>query len=475
MAALTIGLGYFTQQHEFPKIIGFFAPFFALYLLVSANSQFPISNSQFKFWLIVAIFLRLILVFSEPGLSNDVYRFIWDGRLLVQGYNPFDHLPMYYLENDVPVKGIDRALFEAFDAKNTYTVYPPVAQAQFASACWLFPQNIYWCTVVMKLWLFAFEVGSIFLIVKLLRRFDLPARNVLLYALNPLIIFEITGNLHFEGAMIFFLLLALWLLCRSSPSFGHRTVAKLGGNLKLPPNLNSQQPTLKRQASNNQFLSALAFALSICSKLLTLLFLPFFIKRMGWGRSLRYFTITGVVTVLLFLPIVNTTFLANFGDSLNLYFQKLEYNASLYYLLRWAGFQIWGYNQIAIFGPLLGVLAMCGILWMALRDVILKKGKVEAGDFNFKILPELWLFAIILYLVCTTTLHPWYLALPLALCVFTKWRFPIFWSGLIFLTYVNYSYEPYRENLWVVALEYTTVAAWFAWEWKTNRQKEQVS
>jgi alpha-1,6-mannosyltransferase len=134
MAALTIGLGFFTQQHEFPKIIGFYAPFFLLYLLVVTDSSFIIHHSSLKFWLSVALLLRLLLVFSEPGLSNDVYRFIWDGRLLVQGYNPFDHLPMYYLENQVPVEGIDRALFEAFDAKNTYTVYPPVAQAQFASA-----------------------------------------------------------------------------------------------------------------------------------------------------------------------------------------------------------------------------------------------------------------------------------------------------------------------------------------------------
>ncbi len=114
---------------------------------------------------------------------------------------------------------------------------------------------------------------------------------------------------------------------------------------------------------------------------------------------------------------------------------------------------------------------MGGILWMALREVVSKKGKIHAGDFDFKTLPEEWLFAITLYLICTTTMHPWYTALPIVLCVFTKWRFPIMWSGLIFLTYVNYSYEPYRENLWVVALEYLAVAAWFAWEWKSNSKK----
>ncbi|MEK7255452.1 MAG: hypothetical protein AAB316_11950, partial [Bacteroidota bacterium] len=81
-------------------------------------------------------------------------------------------------------------------------------------------------------------------------------------------------------------------------------------------------------------------------------------------------------------------------------------------------------------------------------------------------LPETCLFAFCIYLACTTTLHPWYLALPVLLCIFTRWRFPIVWSGMIFLTYVNYSYSPYRENLCVVALEYAVVAGWLIFEWR---------
>jgi len=441
MVVLVTGLGYFTEQHEFWKIIAFYIPLFALYLF--AFQQCKIPNPQYKiaFFISLAILLRFILVFSMPHLSNDVYRFIWDGRLLVQGYNPFDHLPEYYLNGGATVPGIDRALFEAFGAKDFFTVYPPVAQAQFASAVWLFPESIRGAAIVMKLWLFAFEVGSIFLIIKLLKRFRLPARNVLIYALNPLIIVEITGNLHFEGAMVFFMLLSLWLLVK-------------GG-----------QP-----ASKLRFVaSAAAFAFSIGSKLLTVLFLPFYIKAMGWRRSLRYFGLTGIATVLLFLPIVNVTFVRNFGDSLNLYFQKLEYNASLYYLLRWVGYKFSGYNQIAAIGPGLGLLAMAGILGMA----FFKKQPAAGTEFFEKKILELWLLAISLYLACTTTLHPWYLALPLVLCVFTRWRFPVVWSGLIFLTYVNYSYEPFRENLWVVALEYGAVASWFVWEWKSKTGKTQ--
>ncbi len=434
MVAITILLGYFVEQNEFWEIIGLYSSLFLLYLYVVKNTSNNNDKNALNFFIVLAILLRLVLVFSLPNLSNDVYRFIWDGRLLVQGFNPFDHLPLYYLENNIEVKGITRELFEAYGSKNFFTVYPPVAQAQFASACWLFPESIYWSSVMMKGWLFLFEIGSIVLIIKLLRHFEMPAKNVLWYALNPLIIFEITGNLHFEGAMIFFLLLALWLIIK-----------------------------------NHYDWSAIAFSLSICSKLLTLLFLPFLINRIGWKKSFRYFFITGFISILLFIPILNTSFIQNFGESLNLYFQKLEYNASIYYLSRWIGFHLTGYNQIRLLGPLLGLAAGIGILWMAFKHQI-------NADFpgqlpNWKNIAYWWLLAISLYLICTTTMHPWYTALPIVLCVFTNFRFPIIWSYLIFWTYINYSYEPYLENLTVVAIEYLIVFASFIWEYLRNREK----
>ncbi|MEZ4934086.1 MAG: hypothetical protein R2788_18425 [Saprospiraceae bacterium] len=338
------------------------------------------------------------------------------------------------MENETGVQGVSKELFAAFGSKNFFTVYPPIAQAQFASGCWLFPDSIYWSTVIMKSWLFLFETGSILLIIKLLSHLKLPLSNVLLYALNPLIVFEITGNLHFEGAMIFFLLLAIWLLIKTKWDW-----------------------------------SAIAFAFSICSKLLTLMFLPFLIKKLGWKISVRYFFITGITCVLLFWPIINTHFITNFADSLGLYFHKLEFNASFYYLLRWIGFHLTGFNQIAIIGPLLGGGALGGILYLAFA----KQKWFNKNDslINWGKLIEYWLFAICLYLFCTTTMHPWYVALPICLCVFTNYRFPIVWSYFIFWTYINYSYPIYEENLWVVGIEYAAVFIWMVWEYKSDEKK----
>ena len=429
MLACTAGLAYGASQNEFGKIVSILLPQFVLYFLTLKYAQRK--PGSLVFFIAVAMAMRVVLLFAEPYLSNDVYRFIWDGRLLVQGYNPFDHLPQYYLDLQPGIPGIDQQLFEAFDSKNTYTVYPPLAQLQFGTAVCLFPQNAYGATVVMKLWLLLYEAGTLFLLPKLLQSLGLSPSRSLIYSLNPLIVHEIAGNLHFEGAMVFFLVLAVWLLLKRK-------------KLVWP---------------------ALAFAASICSKLLTLLFLPFFLKRMGLRRSMLFYVLTAALTVLMFVPVLNSEFLLHFADSLNLYFQKLEYNASFYYLFRWVGFQLSGYNQIAFIGPLLALMAGVSILWLAFSNKN-KGGKVvDAG------LLELWLWSICIYLFSTTTLHPWYLALPLVLCVFTRWRFPIVWSFMIMLTYVNYSYEPYRENLWVVALEYFTVVMAILTELRSERKK----
>ena len=429
---LTYLLGYTVEQHEFAKIIIYYSVFFLTYVFVVKS--IGDNESSLKYFIGLSILIRLMLVFSLPNLSNDVYRFIWDGRLLVQGFNPFDHLPKYFLENENGIKGITQELFEAYGSKNFYTVYPPLAQALFGSASWLFSDSIYWSSVVMKLWLLLFEIGSIILIIKLLSVLSLPKSNILLYALNPLIIFEIIGNLHFEGAMIFFLLLAVWLLIKSK--FDR---------------------------------SAVAFALSICSKLLTLLFLPFFVYRLGWKKSTRYFFITGLACVILFMPIISGNFIQNFSNSLGLYFHKLEFNASLYYLLRWVCFKITGYNQIAVLGPLLGLTAGIVILYFAfVKQKYFKEILIESKILE---LLEYWLIAICIYLICTTTMHPWYTALPIVLCIFTNFRFPIVWSYLIFWTYINYSYPIYQENLWVVGIEYFLVFLWASFEYSSIRKK----
>lgn len=426
ITATVFGLSFKVGQSDFQEIALFYFPCFIAYALVY---HFVHEKSLIRYFTGFGILLRILLIFSFPNLSDDVYRFIWDGTLAVNGVNPFNHLPGYFIENQKDIPGISQELFDKLNSPNYFSIYPPVCQGIFAVSCFLFPLSWMGSAAVMKIFMVTFECGSIFLIVKLLRHFEMPAKNVLLYALNPLVIIEISGNLHFEGAMIFFLLLAIWLLVKNRFHF-----------------------------------SAIAIAFSIASKLLPLIFLPFLIRRLGWRKSIQYFGLTLLVLLILFSPLINGIFIQNFSKSLELYFQKFEFNASIYYLLRWLFHFNYGYNQIAVIGPWLGFAVLTGVIIFAFKE----------KDPNSKNLFNALLFAICLYLFLATTVHPWYTILPVTLCIFTKFRFPVVWSGLAILTYINYSYPEYYENLWVVGLEYLVVFSVLLLELKTSKIADPV-
>lgn len=432
-------LGLLVGQSDFYPLIGIYSFLFLSYLAIYRWS----SPESLGFWWTIGITMRLILVFCLPLLSDDVYRFIWDGQLVIHGYNPFHYLPSTLMEEGPIIPGLTQELYEALNSPNYYTIYPPIAQATFAIATWLFPTSTYGAAVVMKAFLFLFEIGSLWLIIRLLIHWQMPLKNSLLYALNPLIIIEVCGNLHYEGAMVFFLLLGIWLI-----------------------------------VTGRFYSSAAMLAFSVASKLLPLMFFPFWVRRLGRRegekevkrrsderayqrvknqvqllgqinikKNILYFGFAFIVLAAVFSPLLNGVFIQNFGNSIGLYFQKFEFNASIYYLLRWIGFQFVGYNVIATIGPGLALGTLTGIVLLFALE----------RNPDWKTLPLKLLWAICLYLLFTTTVHPWYTSLPIVLCLFTRFRFPIIWSGLIYLTYINYSYETYHENLWIVGIEYSLV------------------
>lgn len=416
LAGGVIIVSFWAEQSDFYLILPCFLAAFAAYGWGVSNAN----EQNWQGWLIVAIALRVLLVFSFPGLSDDIYRFLWDGHLWLAGENPFNHLPSWYAEQQKWAPGHSPELYAALNSPEYYTIYPPVAQFTFMSSAFLSPNSWWGASVVMKVCLLLAELGGLWAGCRLLARWKMPPQRILWYALNPLLIVEVMGNLHFEGVMIAFLLLGVYALEK------HHFTA-----------------------------SAITIALSIASKLLPLLFLPFFIRRLGWWKSIRYFAIVGLVLGLCWLPLLSADFLANFSSSVDLYFQRFEFNGSFYYLLRAIGYWRTGYNQVANIGPYLALLVFV---------VVVGKALVERQAKNWCSLPGLSLFAITVYLLCATTVHPWYTALPVVLCLYTPWRWPIVWSGMITLTYINYSYGEYYEPLWIVGLEYIVVLSYMIWE-----------
>lgn len=410
-------IGYGIERHETVPLLVSYLLLFFFYVLLS-------NHADYKTALSAAIVYRVALLFCIPELSDDFYRFIWDGRLLAAGHHPFAEVPSYYMSQGISVPGINAELYQQLNSKENFTIYPPVAQFIFWLSVKLSPQSLYGSMLVMKLIILSFELGTFWLLAKIIQHFNQPRGSLFIYALNPLVVLELTGNLHFEGIMIFFLFLALFFLIR-----------------------------------DRHIGSCTAYALSVCTKLIPLIFLPLLARHLGWKKAGTYWGLTGVFCVLLFLPLLNADIIRGLSTSLGYYFQRFEFNASIYYLIREAGYLAAGFNIIHIAGPAMAFIAFCLIIAFALRGFPRKPDGVLQKRFFTDIL-----LALFIYFLLTTTLHPWYVITMVALCVFTPYRFPLVWSCLIFLTYAGYAEDTFRENLAIVALEYVIVIGYFLYE-----------
>lgn len=433
VVALASAAGYLIVAYTVPRqafgwLIGFMGLLFLGYSWFVFPFRFRRARKQPPDRLLfgMAIGFRLLLLLAMPGLSDDVYRFIWDGRLLAHGFNPYLYLPRALAGTEVAMQAeLGKTLFGLLNSPDYFTVYPPLNQAMFALAAGLSGGSLLWNVIWLRVPIVLSELGTLWLMTKLLRRLNRNPNLALLYGLNPLVIIELTGNLHFEAVMIFCGLLAVWLLLQ-----------------------------------NHVLGSAGALALAITTKLLPLLLLPLVVGRLGWKKGLIYATLTGGFTLLLFVPFASVELIQNVLSSINLYFQKFEFNASVYYLLREMGYWLKGYNTIESVGRGLSIATTLGVLWMALR-------------WQNRSAPVQVLATLTFYFALATTVHPWYVASVVAAAVFTQFRYPLLWSALILLSYYTYRTLPYTENLWLTAAEYALVVGWAVFELRANQKPKK--
>lgn len=436
-ALLYLLLGYGIERPDTVVLLSFYSVLFALYVWV-INSG---GESDLKFWLVAAPLFRLLLIASLPVLSDDFYRFIWDGRLITNGIHPFAELPTFYLQPEHAVSGINQALFDRLNSQDYFTVYPPLAQAVFFISVYFSPDSILGSVVIMRVLILLAEAGTCFLLLKLLNEFGLKRERVLIYALNPLIILELTGNLHFEAFLIFFVVLCLHLLSRTKIVF-----------------------------------AGVSMAAAIGAKLVPLIFLPLFVRRL---KTLQWivFCVSVIIPLgLLFYPLAISDGFAGLTESLKLYFKSFEFNASIYYLVREYGFLTKGYNTIQTVGWKLGVISATLIVIISLWNNELKRvagGLTLIHQSNqlpdsLRRIPLVMMWTLTVYLFFATTVHPWYITTLVMFSVLTPYRFAIVWSGLVFLTYSGYTNTGYNENLWVVLVEYLLVIGYLVYElvWK---------
>lgn len=431
-----LGFAYDLERSEFLKLICLYsALFFTSYLFIEKFIPKHVTN----FWILagIGIFFRLNFIVAIPNLSQDFYRFLWEGRVLMDGFNPYLYAPEISTTLQQSVAQ-SQELINGMGTLNAshFSNYPPVNQLFFALAALFAGKSILGSVIVLRVVIILADIGILYFGKRILEQLHLPIKNIFWYFLSPFVIIELTGNLHFEGVMLFFFVWALYLLFNGKWSW-----------------------------------AAVLIGISISVKLIPLLFLPLFFRwifkkevstksslsqgeNLNLTRLFKFYSIIGITVLITFSPFLSSEFIRNFAATIGLWFQNFEFNASLYYMIRWIGFQVVGWNIIETAGKILPLIILLFVLGLS----FIRKNKTPQH------LITAMLLAASFYFLLSTTVHPWYIATPLLLSVFTKYKFPTIWSFMIVLSYSAFGKSGFEENLWLVGLEYIVVIGVATWE-----------
>lgn len=419
--------GYYINRSNSFSLFIVYAILTGLFLYVFPFwKSFLSPKLAFKQVLVIGIVFRLVLLFSIPNLSDDYYRFIWDGELVSSGNNPYKFKPVDQMfaspKDEINLK--DRVYYK-LNSKEYYSVYPPVDQGVFGLVAYASGNNSFQFIVLLRLLLIGFDIGVILILAKLLKWFNKKRELVVLYALNPLVVTELTGNLHFEGVALFFMLTSILFIIQ------------------------------KRHIQ-----AGLLYALAICAKLVPLLLLPFFIFRIQWKPLVVFYSVIAGLTIVLFLPFSDVNLLETMGSSIGLYFNSFEFNGSIYYLFREIGFQIYGYNQIENIGTIgQGIVLISSIM------ILIKSRETK----DFKSLFTYFVWILLIYYSVASIVHPWYIIYLLTFSILTNLKFPLIWSFVIVLSYYAYKdIGKVEENYWLIGVEYIILLFAIIWDLKNS-------
>jgi alpha-1,6-mannosyltransferase len=201
--AYALGLKDLRQQtagFEWAFFIAF--TLYAMAVWVVLRGKEATTPSQIVLIFVFGVAFRAILVTSQPKLSDDMYRYVWDGRVQANLINPYLYPP------DAPeLKSLrDDVIWPLINRKNDVTVYPAGAELAYTAIWHLWPDNVHWFQVVMA----AGDLLAGALLVVLLRALGRSPLMALIYLWSPLVIFETAHSAHVDGLVLPFMVGA-WL------------------------------------------------------------------------------------------------------------------------------------------------------------------------------------------------------------------------------------------------------------------------
>ncbi len=285
-----------------PVTISLFGAAFIVYLLsifvaVRAEQQ----TSNIKLIWAFAIGFRLLLLLTEPILEIDIYRYLWDGRVLSTGVSPYRYSPQQILDAKQNQSHSDnfqkliairdaspsmKKIIQQVHFRHLTTVYPPVSQIVFAAAQWVTPQDasVVVHLSVMKGFIVLFDLLTIFLLIKILQLTSKPIGWVVAYAWSPLVMKEFANSGHLDSITVCLTTAAIYFVVKNfSASSNEKT---------------STSPSLL-----NVILAAFVLALAVGAKLYPVILFPLMFIAILRHISFKHATLFSLIFFIIAIPI----------------------------------------------------------------------------------------------------------------------------------------------------------------------------
>jgi alpha-1,6-mannosyltransferase len=337
-----------------------------------------------------AIPWQLLFLLQAPGLDDDIHRYVWDGRIQRLGYNPYTAIPA-----DPALSGLHTPETQTLNNPDLPSPYPPGAELFFRAIT-----AVHESVFAMKVAFLICAWATVFVLLDILRRSGEGAHWVLAFAWHPLLAIEVAGSGHVDIVGALLLVVSAAALTR-----GRRAIA------------------------------ALAFGLAVSVKLLPIVLLPLYWKRV----RARDLALAAIVFAALYIPFLQNDRVPT--GSLGTFIQHFRFNDPIFVLLeRLAHPQV-----VAAIAALLGLLVA---IWL----------RHKSSDFS----AQEFAWPMATSLLCAPVVYPWYLLWTLPFLRSISTMPIIIWTVSIIPTYYVWHLRdmgrPWLVPAWALLVEYGSVA-----------------
>jgi hypothetical protein len=392
------------------------------YFFIAILSIKKMFNNKIMLAVIIlcGIVSRLILIPSQPVLEDDYYRYLWDGAVTANGYNPYIFSPEDVMNNlnDVPAELKQLAAESGDVIKNinhphVRTIYPYLAQGIFALGYTIAP----WQCWVWKLILFFFDMVLLLFLFLILKHVKLPYVLISIYWLNPIAIHEFFNAAHMDLLAILLVVISVYLYLKNNHWMAMMFLAIATG-LKLWPLV-----------------------------LVALYLRPFWNSKQNFGFYLIGYVI---IVIILFIPV----FASNLNESLGFirYAERWVNNSAIYPLFRDVVLYIM--NLIGMNFNILPRIAIATLYFIIVFLIVRRRPNNQA-----QFLEKALLISAVLYLISPTQ-FPWYSIWMVPFLVFRPKLSLLLYTVLLPLYQLNYLSQA------LIYIQHLPVIIIFLWEIK---------